>query len=610
MISVAQLFLGLSILSFSWARPSPPKVEARTDINSGDVIIQMFEWNWDSLAAECTAFIGPAGYRYIQVSPPQETITGSQWWTSYQAVSYTLSGKRGTRDEFANMIATCKSAGVDVIVDVLTNDMAGIDSGVGVDGTSFTHYDYPPLYSTDDFHYCGTDGNDIQDWTNGWQVQNCELSNLADLKTESDSVRAKIAAYLSDVLSLGAAGFRLDAAKHVPIADLQAILALAPGAEFITQEVDYASGDIQPADYQVIGDVTEFYFEDFVRDAFLGNNGNSISGLSSIGDSSFIPGGKANVFIATHDTERSGEALTVNSPSNTYTNAHVFMLAYNYGNPMVLSSYSYSSSDDGAPNGGYGTCAGNAGVNGFYCQHRWNPISEMVKFRKSAGTGAITNWVSPESDRIAFGRGSTAFVAINNADQDWTSSFTTSLANGVYCNVISSNNCQQQITVSNGQFQVTVPARNSIAMHTGSMSTGSGTTTPSSGVAIHPNGDSSKCMDVAGGNIADGTSVQIYDCNETNAQRWTISEGATKVQVAGTNFCLDSGSTPGDGVQMKIWQCYDGLAAQQWYFTDDNRIALEGQGQCLDLTNGSEADGNVLQTWECGTGDNNQVWTV
>ena len=26
-----------------------------------DVIIQMFEWNWDSIALECTEFIGPAG---------------------------------------------------------------------------------------------------------------------------------------------------------------------------------------------------------------------------------------------------------------------------------------------------------------------------------------------------------------------------------------------------------------------------------------------------------------------------------------------------------------------------------------------------------------------
>ena len=56
-------------------------------------------------------------------------------------------------------------------------------------------------------------------------------------------------------------------------------------------------------------------------------------------------------------------------------------------------------------------------------------------------------------------------------------------------------------------------------------------------------------------------------------------------------------------------QCYAGLAAQTWYFTDDNRIALQGQGQCLDLTSGSKANGNIMQTWEvslttseCGNG--------
>lgn len=32
------------------------------------VIIQMFEWTWASIAAECTNFIGPAGYGFVQVS--------------------------------------------------------------------------------------------------------------------------------------------------------------------------------------------------------------------------------------------------------------------------------------------------------------------------------------------------------------------------------------------------------------------------------------------------------------------------------------------------------------------------------------------------------------
>jgi hypothetical protein len=30
------------------------------------VIAQMFEWNWDSVAAECTTFLGPAGYGFVQ----------------------------------------------------------------------------------------------------------------------------------------------------------------------------------------------------------------------------------------------------------------------------------------------------------------------------------------------------------------------------------------------------------------------------------------------------------------------------------------------------------------------------------------------------------------
>lgn len=94
----------------------------------------MFEWTWDSVAAECTNFLGPAGYGYVQgtlrislvsaiadslaVSPAQEHIQGSQWWTDYQPVSYILTSKRGNRDQYANMISTCHAAGVGVVAGV------------------------------------------------------------------------------------------------------------------------------------------------------------------------------------------------------------------------------------------------------------------------------------------------------------------------------------------------------------------------------------------------------------------------------------------------------------------------------------------------------------
>jgi alpha-amylase len=47
---------------------------------------------------------------------------------------------------------------------------------------------------------------------------------LADLDTESDYVRERIAAYFTDLLSLGFSGFRIDAAKHIQPDSLSAIL--------------------------------------------------------------------------------------------------------------------------------------------------------------------------------------------------------------------------------------------------------------------------------------------------------------------------------------------------------------------------------------------------
>ena len=39
---------------------------ARGTGSSKSVIIQLFEWSWDSVAAECTSFIGPNGYGFVQ----------------------------------------------------------------------------------------------------------------------------------------------------------------------------------------------------------------------------------------------------------------------------------------------------------------------------------------------------------------------------------------------------------------------------------------------------------------------------------------------------------------------------------------------------------------
>ncbi|KAF7348958.1 Glycoside hydrolase [Mycena venus] len=319
------------------ASPTPANftadtLQSRAPSGSKTVIIQMFEWTWASIAAECTNFIGPAGYGFVQVSPPQEHVTGSQWWTDYQPVSYILTSKRGNQAQFQSMITTCHAAGVKVIADTLFNHMTGSDSGTGVAGSSYTHYNYPGIYQTQDFHHCGLEpGDDIVNYDNRVEVQTCELDNLADLGTDTDYVRGVLAAYGNHLISLGIDGFRLDAAKHMPATDIANILSRLTTKPYITQEVIWGAGEpIQPSEYVGNGDVQEFRYTTAVKNAFLGGGISSLQNLDSMG---WVSGSQANVFVTNHDTERNGNSLNINSPSNTYITATIFSLAHSYGTP-------------------------------------------------------------------------------------------------------------------------------------------------------------------------------------------------------------------------------------------------------------------------------------
>jgi alpha-amylase len=188
---------GLVAASQQQAQATPP--------GSKDVTATLFEWKYDSVAKACTDTLGPAGYGYVEVSPAQEHIQGSQWWTSYQPVSYKIAGRLGDSTAYQNMVNTCHSAGVKVIADAVINHMTA-GSGTGTGGTSYTKYNYPGYYQDQDFHSCRTS---ISDYANRDNVQNCELVGLADLNTGSDYVRSTIAAYLNNLISLGTDGFRI-----------------------------------------------------------------------------------------------------------------------------------------------------------------------------------------------------------------------------------------------------------------------------------------------------------------------------------------------------------------------------------------------------------------
>ncbi|MGW2615303.1 alpha-amylase [Streptomyces sp. NPDC001500] len=450
-LALAAALAAVIVPGASTASAAPPGVK--------DVTAVLFEWNFASVAKECTNTLGPAGYGYVQVSPPAEHIQGSQWWTSYQPVSYRIAGRLGDRTAFRNMVNACHAAGVKVVADTVINHMAA-GGGTGTGGSSYTKYDYPGLYSSYDFDDCTSQ---ISNYADRWNVQHCELVGLADLDTGEEYVRKTIAGYMNDLLTLGVDGFRIDAAKHIDTADLANIKSrLTNPGVYWKQEVIYGSGEaVQPTEYTGNGDVQEFRYAYDLKRVF---NNENLAYLKNYGEGwGYMSGSVAGVFVDNHDTERNGSTLNYKDGAN-YTLANVFMLAYPYGAPDVNSGYEWSNADAGPPNGG----AVNAcWQDGWKCQHAWPEIQRMVAFRNAVRGEPVGNWWDDGGDAIAFGRGSKGYVAINHESGSLSRTFQTGLPAGTYCNV--QNNTAVSVN-SSGQFTATLGANTALALYTGKSS--------------------------------------------------------------------------------------------------------------------------------------------
>ncbi|MGQ3888884.1 alpha-amylase [Legionella sp. CNM-1927-20] len=432
-----------------------------------DVTVTLFQWRFDSIAKECTTTLGPLGYGYVEISPPQEHIQGPQWWTSYQPVSYKLISRLGDEVSFKAMIEQCHAAGVKVIADAVINHMSMLEKGVGVGGSIFTKYDYPGFYQIQDFHNCHSE---IKDYSNRYEVQNCELGGLPDLDTGSPYVQAKIAEYLNKLLEYGVDGFRIDAAKHISAQDLQQIqLKLTHANKIWIQEVIYGEGEaIHPNEYIDLGLVDEFRYGRDLKRIFEQER---LSYLNNFGQPwGYLPHDKSRTFIDNWDTERNGSTLNYKSGTN-YILANVFMLAHPYGSPNIFSGYEFSDFNSGPPNKGKVI---DCFQDGWTCLHRRRQIANMVNFRNVVAGEPLTNWWSNGYQAIAFGRGNKGYIAINHEATPLQMTFQTSLPAGIYCDILHAEykkgkSCiGPQYTIdNNGRFTASVQPNDALAFHIG-----------------------------------------------------------------------------------------------------------------------------------------------
>ncbi|MFE0820065.1 ThuA domain-containing protein [Streptomyces sp. NPDC058807] len=119
-------------------------------------------------------------------------------------------------------------------------------------------------------------------------------------------------------------------------------------------------------------------------------------------------------------------------------------------------------------------------------------------------------------------------------------------------------------------------------------------------------GVNGKCLDVDNAGTADGTEVQIWSCNQSSAQVWTVAGDGT---LKALGKCLDvSGGGSADGTRVQLWTC-NGTGAQQWAAQPDGTVRNPQSGKCLDASGGTWNDGTPVHLWTCHTGPN-QKWTL
>ena len=113
------------------------------------------------------------------------------------------------------------------------------------------------------------------------------------------------------------------------------------------------------------------------------------------------------------------------------------------------------------------------------------------------------------------------------------------------------------------------------------------------------------CLDVRGANSADGTPVQVYTCNGTTAQQWTVASNGS-VQALGK--CLDvTGAGTANGTLVQLYTC-NGTGAQHWQAQSNGELVNTNSGSCLDDT-GNGGSGTQVQIWSCAD-TANQQWRL
>ena len=148
-------------------------------------------------------YIKGMGFDAIWISPIIENLEGSYHGYHFTNL-YNLNYHFGSEDDFKELVKTCHSKDIWVMVDVVANHAGPV-------GTDFGRIN--PFNRAEHYH----DWCEINNWNNQWEVENCRLCGLPDLKQENDWVTQKLLEWIHDLVQkYNLDGIRIDTIMEVP----------------------------------------------------------------------------------------------------------------------------------------------------------------------------------------------------------------------------------------------------------------------------------------------------------------------------------------------------------------------------------------------------------
>jgi beta-glucanase (GH16 family) len=131
-----------------------------------------------------------------------------------------------------------------------------------------------------------------------------------------------------------------------------------------------------------------------------------------------------------------------------------------------------------------------------------------------------------------------------------------------------------------------------------------GTTPPPAGSTNRIRSNGGRCLDINGGVSQDGLPLQIFDCNDSAAQKWTFGTDGT---IRGLGKCMDAaGGSTANNTVVQLANC-NGGQAQQFRLNAAGDLVNVPADKCVDIVNANNANFAKLVLWPCHGGWN-QKW--